>query len=67
MVSAYGTETGLSLCHAPTKNEEGKDVGEFNAIPKVIEPLDIEDKLVTIDAGGCYTEITDVIIDGGGS
>jgi len=67
MVSAYDTETGISFCHAPTKNEEGKDVGEFNAIPKVIEQLDIEDKLVTIDAGGCYTEITDVIIEGGGS
>ena len=67
MVSAYDTETGISLCHAPTKNDEGKDVGEFNAIPKVIEQLDIEDKLVTIDAGGCYVEITDVILDNGGS
>jgi len=67
MVSAYDTEAGISLTHAPTKNEEGKDVGEFNAIPKVIEQLDIKDKLVTIDAGGCYVEVTDVIIDGGGS
>ena len=65
MVSAYDTETGISLTHVPSKNDEGKDVGEFNAIPKVIEQLDIKDKLVTIDAGGCYAEITDVIIDGG--
>ena len=67
MVSANDTAMGISLCHSPTKNDEGKDVGEFNAIPKVIEQLDIEDKLITIDAGGCYVEITDVIIEGGGS
>ena len=67
MVSAYDTETGISLGHVPTTNDEGKDVGEFNAIPKLIEQLDIKDKLVTIDAGGCYAEITDAILDGGGS
>jgi predicted transposase YbfD/YdcC len=67
MVSAYDTETSISLVQVSTANDEGKDVGEFNAIPKVIEQLDIEDAVVTIDAGGCYAEITDAIIDGGGS
>jgi len=67
MVSAYDTETGISLGHVSTTNDEGKDVGEFNAIPKLIAQLDIKDTLITIDAGGCYAEITDVILDGGGS
>jgi predicted transposase YbfD/YdcC len=66
MVSAYDTEVGLSLGHVPTTNDEGKDVGEFNAIPKLVAKLDIEDKLVTVDAAACYVEITDAIIDGVG-
>jgi len=32
----------------------------------LVNQLDIEGKLITIDAGGCYAEITDSIIDGGG-
>jgi predicted transposase YbfD/YdcC len=66
-VSAWDTENGICFGQVATKNDEGKDVGEFNAIPKLIEQLDIEDTLVTIDAGGCYAEIAGAIIDGGGS
>jgi len=67
MVSAWDTENGISLGQVATKNEEGKDVGEFNAIPKLVNQLDVNDALVTIDAGGCYVEIVDAIIDGGGN
>ena len=66
-VSAYDTENGISLGQISTNNDEGKDVGEFNTIPKLIEQLDITDTVVTIDAGGCYAEIVDAIVDGGGS
>jgi predicted transposase YbfD/YdcC len=66
-VSAYDTENGISLAQISTNNDEGKDVGEFNAIPKLIGQLDITDAVVTIDAGGCYAEIVDAIVDGGGS
>jgi predicted transposase YbfD/YdcC len=66
MVSAWNTENGVSLGQIATKNDEGKEVGEFNAIPKLVDQLDIQGKLVTIDAGGCYAEITGSIIDGGG-
>jgi hypothetical protein len=44
-VAAYDTETGISLAEKQKKNDESKDVGEFNAILKVIEQLDIKDTL----------------------
>ena len=66
-VSCWDRANGISLGQLATKNEEGKEVGEFNTIPKLIKELDIKDALITIDAGGCYAEITDAIIDGGGS
>jgi predicted transposase YbfD/YdcC len=66
-VSCWDRANGISLGQLATKNEEGKDVGEFNTIPKLIKELDIKDALITIDAGGCYAEITDAIIDGSGS
>ena len=66
MVSAWDTDNGISLGQIATKSDEGKEVGEFNTIPKLIDLLDVDGKLITIDAGGCYAEITSVIVDGGG-
>jgi len=66
MVSAWDTENGISLGQVATKNDEGKEVGEFHAIPKIVEQLNVKDALVTIDAGGCYAEITSSIVTGGG-
>jgi predicted transposase YbfD/YdcC len=66
-VSCWDRANGISLGQLATKNEEGKEVGEFNTIPKLIKELDIKGALITIDAGGCYAEITDAIIDGDGS
>ena len=34
-VSAWDTENGISLAQVATKNDEGKDVGEFHAIPNM--------------------------------
>lgn len=65
-VSAWDTENGISLAQVATKNDEGKDVGEFNAIPILIDMLDIEGRTVTIDAGGAYVEIAGAVTDGGG-
>jgi len=65
-VSAWDTENGISLAQVATKNDEGKDVGEFNAIPVLIDMLDIQGKTVTVDAGGAYVEIVGAIVDGGG-
>lgn len=66
IVSAWDTEHGVALGQCATKNGEDKEVGEFDAIPKLIDMLDIEGRLVTIDAAGCYTEITGSVVDGGG-
>ena len=63
VVSAWDTDNGIALGQLATKNEEGKDVGEYNTIPKLIEQLDIKGAVVTIDAAGCYTEITDAVVD----
>jgi predicted transposase YbfD/YdcC len=65
-VSAFDTENGISLGQIATRDGEGKDVGEYNTIPLVIESLDIIDTVVTIDAAGCYTEIVDSIVEGKG-
>jgi len=66
-VSAWDTENSVALGQLKTKNDEGKDVGEYNTIPSLIETLDIEGKDVTIDAGGCYENIVDAIVEGGGN
>jgi len=65
-VSAWDTDNGIALGQLKTKNDEGKDVGEYNTIPALIKTLDIEDVLVTIDAGGSYANITDAVVEGGG-
>jgi len=67
VVSAYDTENGVALGQLKTKNDEGKDVGEYNTIPALIETLDIKDALVTIDAGGCYANIVDAVVAGEGN
>ena len=65
-VSAFDTENGIVLGQLATRDDEGKDVGEYNTIPLVIESLDITGAVVTIDAAGCYTEIVDAIVEGKG-
>ena len=65
-VSAFDTENGISLGQIATRDDEGKDVGEYNTIPLVIESLDISDAVVTVDAAGCYTEIVDAVVEGDG-
>ena len=66
MVSAWDTENGISLGQVATKSDEGKEIGEFNTIPKLVNQLDVQGKLATIDAGGCYAEIAGSIVNGGG-
>ena len=67
VVSAWDTENGIALGQLATKNDEGKDVGEYNTIPKLLETLDIKDALITIDAGGCYASIVDAVVEGKGN
>jgi len=65
-VSAFDTENGIVLGQLATRDDEGKDVGEYNTIPLLIESLDVSNSVVTVDAAGCYTEIVDAIVEGKG-
>jgi predicted transposase YbfD/YdcC len=59
IVSAWATENGLALGHVKV---DGKS-NEIKAIPKLLEMLDIKDRVVTIDALGCQKDIAKDIIE----
>lgn len=62
LVSAWATENGLTLGQVAV---DGKS-NEITAIPKLLETLDLENCVVTIDAAGCQKEIAERIIAKGG-
>jgi predicted transposase YbfD/YdcC len=62
MVSAWATQNQLVL--GQTKVAEKSN--EITAIPELLRLLDISGCIVTIDAIGTQTEITQTIIEGGG-
>lgn len=62
MVSAWATENQLVL--GQTKVAEKSN--EITAIPKLLRLLDLSGCIVTIDALGTQTEISETIIEGGG-
>jgi predicted transposase YbfD/YdcC len=62
MVSAWATQNQLVL--GQTKVAEKSN--EITAIPELLRLLDISGCVVTIDAIGTQTEITETIIEGGG-
>lgn len=61
MVSAWATENRLML--AQVKTEEKSN--EITAIPKLLEMINIEEAIITIDAMGCQTDIAKQIISRG--
>ena len=62
MVSAFASECGLSLGQVKTEEKSN----EIHAIPELIDLLDIEGAIVTIDAMGCQKKIVAKIIEKGG-
>jgi predicted transposase YbfD/YdcC len=62
MVSAWAREAGLSL--GQVKVDEKSN--EITAIPELLDLLDLDGSLVTIDAMGTQTKIARKIIDKGG-
>lgn len=62
LVSAWATKAQLSLASVAV---DGKS-NEITAIPQLLQLLDLEGALVTIDAIGCQKTIARKIIDGGG-
>ncbi len=62
VVSAWASAAGLTLGQVAV---EGKS-NEITAIPLLLEVLDLQDKIVTIDAIGCQKEIAAAIVGAGG-
>ncbi len=62
MVSAWATANRLVL--GQQKVDEKSN--EITAIPELLQVLDIEGCIVTIDAMGCQTAIADLIVEGKG-
>jgi predicted transposase YbfD/YdcC len=62
VVSAWATQAKLTLGQVAVE----KKSNEITAIPQLLELLDLNGALVTIDAMGCQKEIAQKIVDGGG-
>jgi predicted transposase YbfD/YdcC len=62
LVSAWATEHFLTLGQVATEEKSN----EITAIPELLELLDLEGALVTIDAMGCQKAIAAKIVAGGG-
>src|SRR6516165_7818053 len=62
LVSAWAVENHLTL----GQEAVGSQSNEITAIPKLLELLDLEGALVTIDAIGCQKEIAEQIVEQGG-
>lgn len=58
LVSAWATRNGLTLGQVAVEAKSN----EITAIPQLVEILDLEDCVVTIDAAGCQKEIAEQII-----
>jgi predicted transposase YbfD/YdcC len=62
LVSAWATEYSLTLGQVATEEKSN----EITAIPELLDLLDLEGALVTIDAMGCQKAIAARIVEGGG-
>ena len=62
MVSAWATQNQLVLGQTKVADKSN----EITAIPELLRLLDVSGCIVTIDAMGTQTEITETIIEGGG-
>jgi len=62
LVSAWATEHSLTLGQVATEEKSN----EITAIPQLLELLDLQGALVTIDAMGCQKAIAAKIVEGGG-
>lgn len=62
LVSAWSVQNGISLGQLATEEKSN----EITAIPDLLDKIDVNKAIVTIDAAGCQTNIAAKIIDGGG-
>jgi predicted transposase YbfD/YdcC len=62
LVSAWATANGLTLGQVAVEAKSN----EITAIPQLLDLLDLQDCVVTIDAAGCQQEIAARIVEKGG-
>jgi predicted transposase YbfD/YdcC len=62
VVSAGAGQSGITLGQVAV----AKKSNAITALPQLLEWLDLQDKIVTIDAMGCQKEIAQTIVAGGG-
>lgn len=62
IVSAWSSENSISL----GQEKVGDKTNEITVVPKLLSTIDLKDTIVTIDAMGCQTAITQKIIEGKG-
>lgn len=62
LVSAWAVDRGMSLGQLATDEKSN----EITAIPQLLDSLEIEGAVITIDAAGCQRAIAKKIIDGKG-
>jgi len=62
LVSAWSVQHGVSLGQLATEEKSN----EITAIPELIDNIDVEGAIITIDAAGCQRTIAAKIIDRGG-
>jgi predicted transposase YbfD/YdcC len=62
IVSAWASEQGIALGQVATDAKSN----EIAAIPQLLEQIDLDGTLITIDAMGCQRDIVERIVAGGG-
>ena len=62
IVGAWASDCGITLGQVATEEKSN----EITAIPQLLERIDIEDAIVTIDAAGCQKAIAAKIVQGKG-
>jgi len=62
LVTAWSSENSLTLGQIVCEEKSN----EITAIPILLDQIDFEDSIITIDAAGCQKNIAAQIVDGGG-
>jgi predicted transposase YbfD/YdcC len=62
IVSAWASDFGITLGQVATEEKSN----EITAIPQLLDRIDVEDAIVTIDAAGCQKTIAAKIVQGKG-
>jgi predicted transposase YbfD/YdcC len=62
IVSAWASEEGIALGQVATDAKSN----EITAIPQLLEQIELQDTLITIDAMGCQKDIVEQVVKGGG-